>query len=505
MRRLLVALALLATCWACAAQAVSPWLDTAGQPTRNTLDALQLLQHADAEGLVPADYAARPLAERAAAVASADPAAQAAFTRDLQAATLHYLHDLHQGRVSPASVGMRVPPRTDAQALPDQLARALAEQRLPAAAAALAPQLSQYALLREQLARYRRLAADTTLAVPEIRPTVRPDAPLAAAAALRTWLIALGDLPETTAPATDHYDSTLADGVRHFQQRHGLAPDGVLGRATVAELTTPLPQRVRQIELAMERLRWLAPLGERRFVAINIPMFRLWAWDPAAPGTAPLAMNVIVGKSLNTQTPVLQQDMRYLIFRPYWNVPRSILLKELLPQIRRNPATLQREDLEIVRGGGDDATPVPASADNLALLQQGALRLRQRPGARNSLGLVKFVFPNDADVYLHGTPAQALFARPRRDFSHGCVRVEDPVALAQWVLADAPAESGAWTRERIEAAMAAERSQRVTLARAIPVLLFYTTAVVLPDDGLHFAADIYGHDRRLAKALTGRR
>ena len=197
---------------------------------------------------------------------------------------------------------------------------------------------------------------------------------------------------------------------------------------------------------------------------------------------------------------MLSERLRYVVFRPYWNVPSSIVQKEILPALARDPSALRRQDLEIVRGGGDDAQPVAETPENIAMLQAGGLRLRQRPGPRNSLGLVKFIFPNDADVYLHGTPAVQLFGRPRRDFSHGCVRVEDPVALARWVLRDQPA----WTVERIEAAMNGGSPQRVDLLRPLPVILFYVTAMANPDGTLQFAEDIYGHDARLEQALAAR-
>ena len=368
--------------------------------------------------------------------------------------------------------------------------------------AELRPQLGQYAKLRDALARYRVLAADGTLSqLPVAAPTKRGEVHCGGVA-LHRLLRALGDLPADAAPPFDCNDATLVDGLRRFQTRHGLAADGVIGRVTLAALNVPIAHRVQQIELALERLRWLPDLGARPFVGINIPMFRLWAWDPAAPAGASISMGVVVGRALNTQTPVLSDDMRYLIFRPYWNLPRSIMRTEVLPALTRDPGYLQRNDMEIVRGAGDDAQAIAANDENLAGLRQGGLRLRQRPGPKNSLGLVKFIFPNDANVYLHDTPAPQLFGRARRDFSHGCVRVEDPVALAQWVLKDQPR----WTRERIEAAMAGTSSLRVDLTRPLPVVLFYMTAMVMPaDQTLHFADDIYGHDTRLARALASRR
>lgn len=495
---------------AAAAPPASTWLDASGRPTASARDALQLLADAPADGLVAQDYQARELALQAAALSGASeadaPSAQA-FERELAAAMQRFLHDLHRGRVDPRSLGFRIERRESE--VPDfaaLLQAAAAEQRLPRAAADLRPRLVQYGKLREALARYRVLAADSSL-VP--LPTIAPARSLkigdayTGAAALQRRLAALGDLPADTPPAGERYDAVLVDGVKRFQARHGLEADGTLGSTTLAAMNVPLAQRVRQLELALERLRWLPELSGQPFIGINIPMFRLWAWDPAAPAAQLIDMGVVVGRALNTQTPVLMEQMRYLVFRPYWNVPRSIVRKEVLPAIARDPDYLPRHDMEIVRGAGDTAQPAEASSsENLALLRQGVLRVRQRPGPKNSLGLVKFIFPNDANVYLHDTPATQLFGRARRDFSHGCVRMERPVALAQWVLKDQPE----WTRERIEAAMAGPASLRVDLVRPLPVILFYMTAMVMPaGQSLHFAQDIYGHDARLARALAKRR
>jgi murein L,D-transpeptidase YcbB/YkuD len=193
--------------------------------------------------------------------------------------------------------------------------------------------------------------------------------------------------------------------------------------------------------------------------------------------------------------------MQYVIFRPYWNIPSSILRAEILPALRRDPEYLRRHNMEVVSGPGDDAPSIPLTPEVLEQLDRNAFRVRQRPGPENALGLVKFVFPNDENVYLHGTPAPQLFDRTRRDFSHGCVRVQDPVALAEWVLKDRPD----WTRDRILTAMHGAKSLRVDLPRPIRVVLFYVTAVVMPEDGtVQFADDIYGHDTQLARALAER-
>ncbi|WP_162585272.1 L,D-transpeptidase family protein [Variovorax sp. RA8] len=490
------------------AGADSVWLDAAGRPNASARDALQVLADAPADGLVAQDYQARELALQAADLARAPGSAAASaldFDRALDTALQRFLHDLHSGRVDPRSLGFRVEAQRKTADVAALLHAAADEGRLPQAVAALRPGLGQYGRLREALQRYRTLAADPSLRLlPPIAPakSLKAGDLYAGAGALHRLLVALGDLPAEAPPPVDRYDAALADGVRRFQERHGLEADGALGSATLAALNVPLSQRVLQLELALERLRWLPELDDQPLIGINIAMFRLWAWDPAAPADSLVDMNVVVGRALNTRTPVLSERMRYIIFRPYWNVPPSIVRNEILPAIARDPAYLQRHDMEIVRGAGDNVQPVEASTpQNLALLRQGVLRLRQRPGPANALGRVKFIFPNDENVYLHDTPATQLFGRARRDFSHGCVRVEKPVALARWVLREQPE----WTPERIDAALAGPSSQRVDLTRPLPVILFYMTAMVTPSDrALRFAPDIYGHDARLVRALASR-
>jgi len=219
-------------------------------------------------------------------------------------------------------------------------------------------------------------------------------------------------------------------------------------------------------------------------------------WDSLPPASVPtVSSDVIVGRALSTHTPVFAEDLREVILRPYWNVPPSILRTEILPQVRRDAGYLQKHDMEIVPSGGSAA--VPATPENIARLGRG-LDLRQRPGPGNSLGLAKFIFPNDENVYMHGTPAQQLFSRVRRDFSHGCIRLEDPGRFAAWVLRD----QSAWTRERIEAAMQGERPTRVNLKEPLTVVIFYDTVHVNSEDVVFFVEDIYGHDRALDAALT---
>jgi murein L,D-transpeptidase YcbB/YkuD len=334
----------------------SVWLDSTGRPNANARDALQLLTDAPTDGLVAQDYQARELVLQAAALdrASETSAASALdFERALGAAMQHFLSDLHRGRVDPRSLGFRIEQgdRTtvDVAALLHAAAR---EGRLAQAAAALRPRLVQYEKLREALGHYRTLATRSSLGpLPTIAPAkaLKAGDAYAGTIALHRRLVALGDLPADT-QAHERYDAALAGGVKRFQERHGLNADGAIGGETLAALNVPLTQRIVQLELALERLRWLPELGSEPIIGINIPMFRLWAWDPAAPTDAVVDMNVVVGRALDTRTPVLSEKMRYIIFRPYWNVPPSITRNEIVPALARDPGYLRRHDMEIVRG-----------------------------------------------------------------------------------------------------------------------------------------------------------
>lgn len=264
--------------------------------------------------------------------------------------------------------------------------------------------------------------------------------------------------------------------MKRFQRRHGLDADGIVGRATLAALRVPPEQRALQIELAIERLRWLPRRPPDRYLIVNIPEFRLLAFERGV--AAPILIsNVVVGSAARRHaTPVLVSQVERVVFRPYWNIPPRILRNEILPRVRADPGYLARHDMEWVGS-----------------------KIRQRPGSGNALGLVKFIFPNRFNVYLHDTPARGLFARARRDFSHGCIRVERAVDLAELVLRG---QEG-WTRENIVAAMERGADDRhVRLRRPITVYVLYSTVIVTAEGEERFFADIYGHDAELQNALA---
>ncbi len=315
-------------------------------------------------------------------------------------------------------------------------------------------------------------------------------------AALRARLTASGDLGAASVTG-NRFDRPLERAVRVFQEHQGLAPTGRLEPKTVAALNVPLGTRIGQVALNLERWRWLPDdLGARHF-RVNIPYFHLEAYEQ---GRVVLDIRAVVGKPGN-ETPIFSERMTHVVLSPYWNIPPNIATDETMPAAWADPDFLDRQNIEVVRVSDKQAAVVDTStldwSDDQLL---AGLRFRQRPGAGNALGFVKFVFPNKYDVYVHDTPADALFSRLGRAFSHGCVRVEEPMELAKYVLRDQPR----WTPEAISTAMHAGTETHVKLREAIPIHIVYFTSWVDANGGLHFRDDVYGLDAKQAAATIAK-
>jgi murein L,D-transpeptidase YcbB/YkuD len=314
---------------------------------------------------------------------------------------------------------------------------------------------------------------------------------------LRDRLLATGDLPEPGVLSADpFYGPELVAAVLHFQRRHGLADDGVVGTRTLAALNVPVERRIDQVRVNLERWRWLpADLGEHH-LRVNIAGFEL---DEVQSGWITYSARVIVGRQY-TKTPVFSSEITHLVLNPYWSVPSGIARREILPAVKKDPSYLAREGFDVLAAGGPAVPIDPATIDWSEL---SAARLpyvfRQRPGPGNSLGRIKFVFPNPYDVYLHDTPARSLFEREVRAFSHGCIRLQNPLELADRLLAGDPA----WTPERLRAEIASGRKQSVRLPAPLPIHVVYFTAWVDGAGTLHFRNDVYGRDAAVLDALGG--
>ncbi|MEX2178917.1 MAG: L,D-transpeptidase family protein [Gemmatimonadaceae bacterium] len=423
-------------------------------------DAIQLDQYPLLELAVALDSMRRVEQPGAAQIARADLLLTTAY--------VGLGEDYLTGQIDPKSVAQSWHIDPEEKRVDSALVRTLREADLAEAIGRMRPQDSDYDMLRRQLDDYRKIvAAGGWPRVPEGKSLKRGDVESPARLqALRARLRAEG--LHTDSSAT--YDQSLATAVAQFQQRHAIGVDSTLGSETLASLNITADFRLAQIAANLERYRWLPRSLGDRYILVNVPSFQLQAFDH---GNKTLEMKVIVGSEFEDRaTPAFSDRMEFVVFRPYWNVTDDIAAKELFPKFA--------------------AQGMPSDYETYT--ESGKLRLRQKPGDGNSLGLVKFMFPNDFNIYLHDTPQRQLFNTDVRAYSHGCIRVEKPNALAQWVLG--------WNASRVEQAMHGTDNRHVNLPEKIPVFIAYMTAYVR-DGQLWFGNDLYKRDDQLARAMYG--
>jgi murein L,D-transpeptidase YcbB/YkuD len=474
------------------------------QPTAQAEEIISLLLQAEQKGLAAEDYDGPRWSDRLAKLkpSAAQPSEADAvrFDAALTLCVMRYVSDLHIGKVNPKHFEFGLDVEAKKYDLPEFLKENVVDASdVAGVVAKVEPPYPGYQRTIIALHAYLELAKEYDgNPLPAIQKTIAPGESYPGVPQLIQLLRLVSDLPAHASIPTDGtvYQAPLVDAVKSFQHRHGRVPDGRITAQTLADLNVPLTRRVRQMQLTLERWRWL-PVGLHSApIVANIPEFRLRAYDENYKVV--LSMNVVVGKAYNHNTPVFSDSMQYAVFRPYWSVPYSIAKAEFLPHITRDPDYLAKKGFEVVNSRQEVVTSGTVTSDMLAQLRAGKLFIRQLPGPKNSLGLVKFIFPNSYNVYMHDTPAQEFFAKSRRDFSHGCIRLEKPADLAVWVLRDNPG----WDMARVRGAMNGSPNQQMNLAHPIPVLIVYGTVIVNEDGIVHFYDDIYRHDAALEKVLA---
>ena len=485
------------------------WSDDNG-PSPDASELLEVVDEAPQDGLKPDSYKVNDIRARLSSPPPLQPEAAVELDVILTQLFVNCGSDLLNGRAQHPGYP---PNEVDFVAL---LESALAEHRSADALRHLAPQHRGYERLKAVLQEYRQLARNGGWPTVPEGPILRPSASGPRAAALRARLLATGDLAATPeqrygekSKRSDHtgasFDYKVAEAVRYFQKRYGLPPDGSVGPATLAALNVPVSDRIRQLELNLERWRWLPSQLGNRYIWVNIPSYELRVMESGteSDGTGgrdrtTFKTRAIVGDSEHP-TPLLGAALTHLVLNPFWNIPRSIAVKEIIPAAVSDPQYFQKKNIRVLKGSGPDRREIDPRRINWAKASSAHLeyRFRQDPGPKNSLGRIKFVLPNPFGIYVHDTPGRQLFGKRKRQFSHGCIRIERANDLAEYLLRDSPR----WHREEIEEALASGKAHFVPLPQSVPVYLTYFTAWVDEDGVLQFRDDMYGEDATLDEAL----
>ncbi len=472
-----------------------------GKPTAAANGFIEAFRAADRKGLRPADYDADRWDGRVSALQGKSADAIATFDVAMTINVMRFISDLRIGRVNPQHFNFDIDLQSKKYNLPEFVSdQAVDETDVPKLVLSVEPDAEEYRKTEEALAHYRDLAkqqaAQPAQPLPDVAKAIGPGGHYQAVGELWQRLQMEGDAASGgAAPAI--YDDQVSQAVKSYQARHGLTSDGTLSEATVKSLNVPLSDQVLKLESSLERWRWLPDPYLHPRLMVNLPEFVLRGYDESHKEQ--FKMKVVVGKSVGEHdTPVFAHMMKYLIFRPYWNVPTDIAKKELVPHMEKSPGYLEAHNYEAVNSKGEVQSDVTT-----AKVEHANVLVREKPGPKNSLGLVKFMFPNQYDIYLHSTSQQELFSRSKRDFSHGCVRVEKPADLAAWVLEGQKDKDGQdWDLEHVNDAMqTGEDNHQVNLKTPLPIVIFYLTARVDENGNVDFFDDLYGYDADMQKVL----
>lgn len=465
------------------------WADRDGL-TKRAKKALDVIASADDEGINGDLYAVHTI-RRIAALNHGDEATRLRVRMSLEVlmsqAVIDYASHMQGGSVRPQW-------KTGATAVADAaqvdlLRRATAPRDTASYLVALAPQTAEYIALKAALLNYQALAAKGGWPEFPVGKPIKPDTSDARVVTVARILTLMGDLAVTQAEPSALYQGEIVTAVKHFQERHGLEADGVIGRTTQEALAVPVGKRLDQIAASMERMRWMPHDLGSRYVLVNVPGYRLRAVD----GDRTLAMNVIVGKPA-TKTPMFSKEITNVVLNPSWGVPARIAVNEMLPKLKNDPDYL-------VRGGytvSENGQVVNPQDIDWESVERGnfTYAFKQQPGDGNALGKVKFTIPDSDNIYLHDTSQRKLFVRSERSLSHGCVRLADPEAMTKFMLV-----GEGWSEKSVEAAYASAASRTVNIT-PMPVHLVYWTSWADESGKLHFARDIYGMDKPLMQAMA---
>jgi len=467
------------------------WTNLNGPNTRASI-LRQFLHVADQEGLTPRAFHLTPIES---SWHQQSPSALATLDILLTDAFFRYATEVRSGRLSPGEVD----PQWHLPAPPAHplslLKKVLSARDFESAMVALPPQQLGYQRLREALAHYRQLAAAGGWPLLPAGPSLREGMRSARIAILRQRLIAEGDVQSEQVADPHSFDPVVKYAVERFQVRHGLKVDGVVGPATRAAMNVSIAERITQIKLNMERWRWLPRRMGKRYLIVNTAGFELTAFDQ---GRTQFSMWVVIGKQ-DRQTPVISGAMHTVVFNPYWTVPLTIVIEDLIPAQLRNPNYLRARKIHVFANLARHIEVDPRKVDWAGYTRENfPYVLRQDPGPYNPLGHYKFLFSNQFEIYLHDTSARRLFTKKQRTFSSGCIRVENPLQLARFLL-DSNRD---WDEDRILAAVNSGQTSEVKLAKSLPIYLVYLTAWVGSDDSVSFYPDVYNRDRPIALCVS---
>ena len=488
------------------------WVDD-GKPSKQATAFIQQFQDAAKKGLNPEDFDASLWSGRVAKLSGGNDDDIALFDASMTVSVMRYISDLRIGRVNPTHFNFDINTQDKKYDLPEFVSdNAVDADDVATLVKSVEPDNEQYRKTEDALVKYldlaKQQAANPGLQVqlPTVTKPVAVGGSYEALAPLADRLALEGDYagnPTSHASAQPAaqpvFAQDLSDGVKHYEERHGFTEDGKLTPQVIASLNIPMSVRVQQLDDSLERWRWLPNEYVNSPLMVNLPEFVLRGYQGDGAGhSLDFTMKVVDGKALGEHdTPVFTREMKYLIFRPYWTVPMSIVKKELAGHIAKSGiGYLASKNFETVDSKGE---VVPAEA---AAVLRGGQMVREKPGPKNSLGLVKFMFPNEYDIYLHSTPQPELFSRTRRDFSHGCVRVQHPDELAVWVLKRSNT-GGDWDLPKVQDAMNGDQdNHQINLKQSLPIVIFYLTAYPEENGEVHFFDDIYGYDKELETVLA---